>query len=132
MRRFLTQALASVGVLTALAVLDISPRASAAYVSTVSRSEGATVPASAPAEPPAAPEQAHRDPNRIPLLAYLPTDGGTTSNSTTGPSGPSSPVAQIPSKEPPSGNLVVYFREPAERLELRDFVDSILDPPRPV
>ena len=49
-----------------------------------------------------------------------------------GPSGPSSPAAELPLKEPPPGGLVVYLREPAVRLKLTKYVDSILDPPRQV
>ena len=40
MRRFLTRAVASLLVLTALAVLDLGPRASAAYLSAADRSVG--------------------------------------------------------------------------------------------
>jgi hypothetical protein len=135
-RRFLTRALASVGVLTALAVLDIGPRASAAYLSTASRSVGAGVAASTTVpndttESPADPAHAHREFNRTPLLAHLPTDGGTTSTSGSS-SAPTAPAAALPPKDPPADNLAVYFREPAERLELRDHVEFLLDPPRQV
>jgi hypothetical protein len=124
----LTRALASVAVLTALAVVDLGPRASAAYLSTVDRSVGATT---APDTPPTAPPQAHRNHDGQHAFGNQPTGAGTTGSSG-GSSGPSSPAADIPPKEPPTSNLVVYFREPALRFELTKYVDSLLDPPRQV
>jgi hypothetical protein len=131
-RRFLTLALASVGVLIVFAILDVDSRASAAYLSTVSRSVGATAGTSAATdETPGNPSPANYKRSELPLLANQLAGTGTT-NSNNGPSGPSSPAATLPPKEPPPGNLVVYFREPAVRLELTKHIDSILDPPRQV
>jgi len=130
-RLFLTRALASVGVLIATAILDTGSRASAAYISTASRSVGESSGMEAPAaELPTNPLQAERQHNERHLLTNQPTGAGGTSSSTNGPSGPNAPAAELPLKALPPGNLVVYFREPAVHLELSKYVDSILDPPR--
>jgi hypothetical protein len=136
-RRFLILALTSVGVLIASAILDMGSRASAAYLSTASRSVGAagtgagTGAGTATDETPGNPANYKR--GDLPALANQPAGAGTTSSGTSGgPSGPNSPAAELPPKEPPPGNLVVYFREPAVRLELTKYIDSILDPPRQV
>jgi hypothetical protein len=129
-RRFLTRALASVAVLTALAVLDLGPRASAAYLSAADRSAGScSLPDAPPTAPADSPNARQRDGQHA--FANQPAGTGTT-NTTGGSSGPNAPAAELPPKEPPAGQLVVYLREPAVHLELSKYVDSILDPPRPV
>ena len=131
-RRFLTLALASVGILIASAILDLGSRASAAYLSTTSRAVGAGSRTSAPTdETPADPSHADRQRVDLRLFANQPASAGTSSSGT-GPSGPSAPCADLPLKEPPPSHLVVYFREPSARFKLTKYVDSILDPPRQV
>lgn len=129
MRRFLTQALASVAVLTALAVLDLGPRASAAYLSTADRSVGAS---SRPDAAPSDPVRAQRDRDGHPVDINLCTGTGGVAPETSGPSGGGAPVAVLLPRELPSGNRVTYYREPASHFKIRDYTDFILDPPRQV
>jgi hypothetical protein len=130
--RFLILALASVGVLIASAILDVGSRASAAYLSTSTRSAGTTAGAGTPTdETPTNPFRVKGERLDLRLFANLPTSAGTSSSGN-GPSSPSIPCADLPLKEPPPSHLVVYFREPSARFKLTKYVDSILDPPRPV
>jgi hypothetical protein len=130
-RPFLTRALVTVGVLTALAVLDLGPRASAAYLSMASK-PSAGLGAEAAADVPDSPPEPKAEPVRHErfglVTGHVPGGGATSSNSVS--SGPTSPAADLPPREPPAGGLTVYFRQSEVLLDLSAFVDSILDPPR--
>jgi hypothetical protein len=130
-RRFLTLALASVGVLIAQAILDTGSRASAAYLSMASRAVGASAGTDATTHNTHTPAKTERV-EQSRLFANQQPAGAGASTSSTVSSSPTSPAAEIPPKEPPSANLVVYFREPAAHLKLTKYIDSILDPPRQV
>jgi len=119
-----------VGVLIASAILDTGSRASAAYLSTASRSVGSGA-GTRTDEAPADPSRDNRERDERHLVTNQPASAGTSSSSNA-PSNPTSQCADLPPKEPPPGNLVAYFREPAVRLELTKYIDSILDPPRQV
>ena len=133
-RRSAIQFVSALGVLVALAIFDLGPRADAAY-----RSVAVTAPASddlgmssaddAPVPPR---ELTPAGQKRIlpPDALYVPGGGMAPPNSTTSTDAPPG-AGCLPQSEPPAGGLVVYFREPAGSLHLSAFIDSLLDPPRP-
>jgi hypothetical protein len=133
-RRSGIQFVSAVGVVIALAVFDLGPRAGAAFwpaAGTASAAGYGTLGPTTDADslPPPGPDN---DRTGLPVAADLvPGGGGLSAPSSSGPSSGTSPVAgDLPRTEPPAGGLVVYFREPAARFDLSAFIDSILDPPR--
>jgi hypothetical protein len=136
LRRCVIQFVSAVGVLVALAIFDLGPRAGAAFLTMAGKAAPAELGATAPADgaPDAAPErQPGGDHDRLPAPAvHLQGGGSMTPPSGSGPSAGSPPVAgELPRTELPSGGLVLTYREPAAAFDLSAFIDSILDPPRP-
>jgi len=134
LRRFLLQALASVGVLTALAVLDLGPRASAGYLSMASTQAGAEFDVGASAET-GSDSLLKVDPERVYHVQEPNPQGDLARGASTVPS-PSNPsllllvAADLSPAKPLPSCVVVYFREPSDSLQLSAFIDSLLDPPR--
>ena len=142
MQRFIAHSLAALGFLIASAIMDLGPRAEAAYQpvgthadSGLDAPDGAGM--AAADEKGDAPEAKpdHEDPMAA-LYAdccYAQGDGGgagATSSSASG-SGPTSPVAGlVPPTDLPPPNLVAHIQTPYARLALARFVGFILDPPR--
>jgi len=128
-RRFALQLVAAVVVLTASAVFDLGPRASAAYLpATAGNSAAADLGASGPAEDTPAKVNPPRDSRPDALLQQ--GCGGMTPPSS-GPTSNPPPVAgHSAATELPVSGLVVYFREPAASFDLTAFIDPVLDPPR--
>jgi len=129
-RRFALQLVAAVVVLTASAVFDLGPRASAAYLSAAAGSGTAATDlgASGPSDDTPAKVNPPRDSRPDALLQQ--GCGGMTPPSS-GPTSNPPPVAgHSAATELPVSGLVVYFREPAASFDLTAFIDPVLDPPR--
>lgn len=134
--RFLLNALASVGVLAALTVLDLGPRATAAYLSMASKQASAELDVGASADDDSDSLE-KSDPERVYNLQLLNTPahlarGASMVPPPSNPSGSPLVVAALAPARPPTSSLVVYFREPPNSLPFSAFVDSLLDPPRAV
>lgn len=126
------QFLAAFGLLTALAVLDVGPRAAAAYLSAgdaaVSAGYGLDgTDDTNPADPP----NANRERDGAPALTAHPGGiGGTASHGCGSAPCPVPVVGYLPPGRLPESELVVYFREsPASPWPFL-LIDSLLDPPR--
>lgn len=127
-RRFALQLGITIAVVIATAVMDLGPRASAAYVSMADISAGCGTGSST--------DSGNYSPDRPlldrepPVAAHLQGGSGMSAPSSSSSSG-SVPVAgDLARTELPVDGLVVYFREPAAAIHLTAFIDSILDPPR--
>lgn len=114
-------------------ILDLGPRAEAAYqsIAIASVSDGCAIgePSdSTPADPTRVAEKASPT---APALHVPGSSGGMSSPPGSGSSSGASPgVAHLLQVERPASVLVVYVRESAAALDLTAYSDSILDPPR--
>jgi hypothetical protein len=133
-RRFLLQALVSMGVLVALAILDLGPRATAAYLSMASKQAGAGLDTGMSADDGSAslPKiDSDRAPNlRVPTPQGDLVRGMSTVPSPSNPSGSPQIAADLAPTTPPTSGLVAYFRDSPDFLPLSAFLDALLDPPR--
>jgi hypothetical protein len=119
------------GVLIALAIFDLGPRASAAYLTVAdSSSLWDELPADAADDSDRSPDHNPRiEPGALP---HQQPGGSTTSSPTSGPGGDNPNAGLPPLAETPSPGLVAYLREQSRSLDPSHFVASILDPPRTV
>lgn len=132
MRRFLIRALVAVGVLAAIAVLDLTPRAAAGYLTVAAPAASASLGADDdPADSHNPSPVAHRLTPKFGLPVASPQQSGGMSSTSTGSSGADGPTSGTVSQvEPPIDGMTVYYREPDISFDLSRFIDSILDPPR--
>ena len=131
MRRFLIRALVVVGVLTATAVLDLTPRAAAGYLTVAAPAASASLGDSDPTSPTEPSPVAHRLVLKDGLPVAVPQQSGGMSTTGSSQSGGDGPVTGIVSTiELPTDGRVVYYREPSSQLQLSQFIDPLLDPPR--
>lgn len=131
-RRFAHQLGIAIAVVIATAVMDLGPRASAAYISMADVTEGGGTCTSADHQ---TDEQRNLTPDRepdgkIPVDAHLQGGSGMSAPSSSSSSGSVPVVGALTPIDLPPGGLVVFFREPAASIHLSAFIDSILDPPR--
>ncbi len=135
MRRFLLQALASMGVLTALAVLDLGPRATAAYLSLASRQAGAGFEGGM-CEDDGSDSLPKNDREVLYHHACPNPEINLGGGIGTVPSQPTSSshlvAADLVPVKPPTACLVIFLREPPGSLHLCAIIDSLIDPPRVV
>ena len=132
-RRSVAQFASALGVLVALAAFDLGPRACAAYQSVAVNTAAADDLGMSANDVPTLPRDlTPKNQKRVTQVdaLYLPGSGGMTSpTSSSSPDGPPG-AGCLPPSDPPADGLVVYFREPAGKLDLSAFVSTILDPPR--
>ncbi len=129
MSRFTLQMLASLGVVTALAVFDLGPCASAAYISTVSQSATAsTLVTSVPVDSPDNRRYLHID--KVHLALFHLEGGGMSSSGSTTSGGESQTVGLLIPPVPSNGASSEYLRERSNRLPPCYLIDTLLDPPR--
>jgi hypothetical protein len=128
-RRFLSQSVACVGVLAALAVLDFSPRAAAAYQPVAGDTTPARLGSDADVVPDLPDHRLPPAPTYKPVYAEHQSAGGSLTPSGSG-GGNHPPPGWVPAAEPPPPNLVVYSREPDPAVDTSVYIDSFLDPPR--
>lgn len=131
-RRLALQFGTAIAVMIAAAVMDLGPRASAAYVSMADVSVGCGAIASSDCTPSTPPNlNSDRERDGLPALAgYLQGNGGMSSSGSSSSSNTPPVVGNLSRTELPTDGLVVYFREPAASIHLTAFIDSLLDPPR--
>ena len=120
------------GALIALAIIDLGPRANAAYLPVSSPPTVRNDLGMADADD--APAQKVEYQPRVELgslLHQLPGGSTTTTPpSQQGGDGPSASLTQV--IDSPAPALVTYLREPSGSLDLFHFIAAILDPPRTV
>jgi hypothetical protein len=122
----------AIGVLIAVAVLDVGPRAGAAFQSMTVKPAAAKLDAGDPSDAGNPPPATGRERGRLPAPGlHHPGDGGGMVPSGSGSSSGSPPVAGYPSRtDLPVGGLVVYYREPAAPLDPSAFNEAVHGPPR--
>jgi hypothetical protein len=120
------------GVLTAAAVVELSPRAAAGYLTVATPQTSTSLGAESGDTDPSAPSPIA---NRLYWQQSLPyftpsQSNGMTSTGTGGSSTDGPPSGMTLLTDLPVGGMAVYYREPSSRLELSRFIDTVLDPPR--
>ena len=120
------------GILAAVAVLDLTPRAAAGYLTVAAPAASTTLGIdSGPCDSPSPSPVAHRLGQKFGLPAAAPQQSGGMSTTGTGNTGGDSPISGvILHRELSAESRPVYYREPINSLALSRFIDSILDPPR--
>jgi hypothetical protein len=120
----------SLGLVVALGLLEIGPRADAAYLSVSSPSTNWESLGMSDDEDSTAPLHKHELIVDLPTLYHQAPSGSTTTSpsSRTGSEYQSAGLALA--NEPDSAGLIIYFRNQPGLLVLSHFPTSILDPPR--
>jgi hypothetical protein len=130
-RRVALQLVFVVGILLVAAILDVGPRATAAYRSMADVSgAGLDVPTDQGTDLPSK-RLLGQDQDGLPPIGLHLQGGGGMSAPNSGSASGSAPVfAALTVTELPTSGLVAYFREPPISIHLSAFIDSLLDPPR--